>query len=236
MSAKWNSESLRILIIDDDPEWRDMISELASYLGHRPQTLGERSTDLANQVEAVLQEAETNGDPIALVTIDWAFEVGKGQTESQLGQQILRRLKLQYPHIACILISGTTDAAYRLLKLRDRYNLDAYIPKVNLNEDTLADAIKTGLERVQAMEQTEKDTPVEDPQLARLEKLHRNLTTYFSENDLQNLCFWLGVDYENLGSNTKEGKARELIQYIQRQNRLSTLLEKCQEMRPLVSW
>jgi hypothetical protein len=53
---------------------------------------------------------------------------------------------------------------------------------------------------------------------------------------LLTLCFWLDVEYENLPAKTKEGKARELIRHMNRQNQLARLVAKCGEVRPDVGW
>lgn len=59
---------------------------------------------------------------------------------------------------------------------------------------------------------------------------------HFSEEDLRTLCFELDVDYENLSGDTKLGKARELILEMERQGRLSELIERCRQVRPNLVW
>ena len=49
------------------------------------------------------------------------------------------------------------------------------------------------------------------------------LVTYFNDGELRDLCFDLGIDYENLGGEGKAGKARELVAYCVRHNRLTDL-------------
>lgn len=55
---------------------------------------------------------------------------------------------------------------------------------------------------------------------------------YFSDNDLRDVCFDLDIDYENLGGDAKAGKARELVVYCQRRNRLAELEDACRRWRP----
>lgn len=62
------------------------------------------------------------------------------------------------------------------------------------------------------------------------------LDTDFNLSELQDLSFNLGVDYENLGGETKRGKARELLLYMQRHGRLSDLIARCAQIRPLAAW
>jgi hypothetical protein len=66
--------------------------------------------------------------------------------------------------------------------------------------------------------------------------LRRLMIDYFSESDLQNLCFDLGEDYENLPGNSKQDKARELIKSLSHKGRISELIEECTKLRPHISW
>ncbi len=66
--------------------------------------------------------------------------------------------------------------------------------------------------------------------------LRDQLASYFSESELNDLCFDLNIDYENLPDQTKLEKARELIIYCQRHGRMADLMARCQELRPQLSW
>ena len=65
-----------------------------------------------------------------------------------------------------------------------------------------------------------------------LPKLRDILVTYFNDNELRNLCYDLGIDYENLGGDAKSGKARELVDYCRRYDRLPDLEAACRRLRP----
>ena len=65
-----------------------------------------------------------------------------------------------------------------------------------------------------------------------LSGLRNTLVTYFSDSELRDVCFDLGIDYENLGGDAKAGKARELVVYCQRRNRLAELEDACRRLRP----
>jgi hypothetical protein len=67
-------------------------------------------------------------------------------------------------------------------------------------------------------------------------KLRQILVTYFDENELHNLCFDLGIEYENLAGATKDDKARELIEYCERHNLYADLAKKCYELRLHAPW
>jgi hypothetical protein len=47
------------------------------------------------------------------------------------------------------------------------------------------------------------------------------LANLFSEEELRTLCFDMGIDYEALPASSKPGKARELMEYCRRHNRLA---------------
>jgi nucleoside phosphorylase len=67
-------------------------------------------------------------------------------------------------------------------------------------------------------------------------KLRQNLVDNFGDNDLRDLCFDMGVDYESLPGEGKSAKARELISFCERRGRLPDLVTKCYELRPNVAW
>lgn len=66
--------------------------------------------------------------------------------------------------------------------------------------------------------------------------LRHILVEYFDENDLRDLCFYLKVDYDSLPAVGKKDKARELIVYLERRNRVSELISLIQSERPMVEW
>jgi hypothetical protein len=63
-------------------------------------------------------------------------------------------------------------------------------------------------------------------------ELWRAIVTYFNLEELRNVCFQLSIDYESLGGETKEAKARELVSYCNRHGRISDLLDICRRQRP----
>ena len=58
----------------------------------------------------------------------------------------------------------------------------------------------------------------------------------FNNDELKLLCFDLGLDYENLGGDTKAIKCLELILYAERRGKLENLLVICEKVRPGVNW
>jgi hypothetical protein len=64
----------------------------------------------------------------------------------------------------------------------------------------------------------------------------RNLKKAFNDNDLKALCFDLNIPYEDLGSDTHNGRIQDLIEYGQRHGRLAELTAYCRQHRPHLVW
>lgn len=70
----------------------------------------------------------------------------------------------------------------------------------------------------------------------RLPKLVPLLDESFDEEELKMVCFDLGVEYDNLRGQGKVNKARELVKYLERQNRTHELLSLVKDKRPNIIW
>jgi hypothetical protein len=62
--------------------------------------------------------------------------------------------------------------------------------------------------------------------------LHQQIDAHFNEEELRTFCFKFGVDYDNLGGRGKSDKARELVDWAERQGRLSDLRAAVKAARP----
>jgi len=67
-------------------------------------------------------------------------------------------------------------------------------------------------------------------------KLRQTIVEYFNAGEMRTLCFDLGVDYDDLPGQGKANKARELISYLQRRDRLPELMRMVKQLRPNISW
>jgi len=86
-----------------------------------------------------------------------------------------------------------------------------------------------------------EDQVKEAERVGGLEPKHRTrllqvLSDRFDEGDLRTLCFTLEIDYEILPGQGKRDKARELIQYLERRERISDLVEAGKQLRPDIPW
>jgi hypothetical protein len=70
----------------------------------------------------------------------------------------------------------------------------------------------------------------------QLTDLRQKIVEHFDDEELRTLCFDTDVDYDILRGQGKEAKARELIDFMQRQGRLGDLIRACRRTRPRVDW
>lgn len=66
--------------------------------------------------------------------------------------------------------------------------------------------------------------------------LRENLVEYFSKEELRTFCVDLQVDYEELPGEGTQAKARELIAYFDRRERIPELIGECTKLRPHIDW
>jgi hypothetical protein len=69
-----------------------------------------------------------------------------------------------------------------------------------------------------------------------LVRLRQILDKSFNRDELRTLSFDLSVDYDNLPGEGKVSKARELISYLERRDRISELVRIGKKRRPNISW
>jgi DNA-binding LacI/PurR family transcriptional regulator len=67
-------------------------------------------------------------------------------------------------------------------------------------------------------------------------ELLETLRNYFDDSELRDICFSLNVDYQSLPGASKGDKARELITFLERRERISELVETCRQLRPNIPW
>jgi len=92
--------------------------------------------------------------------------------------------------------------------------------------------------RVETLERTHQQQTPRREVLSQtyLTQLLQVLDERFSEGELQTLCFYLDIDYDSLSGEGKSGKARELVKYLRRRNRIDDLVETGTGLRPDIPW
>lgn len=66
--------------------------------------------------------------------------------------------------------------------------------------------------------------------------LTKGIGEYYNMLELQELASFLSIQWENLAGDTRLGKARELVEFMQRRDKLPTLIAKLREDRQSVNW
>ncbi len=69
-----------------------------------------------------------------------------------------------------------------------------------------------------------------------LVQLRQILEAYFDDGELRTLCFDLQLDYDSLPGQGKASKARELVAYLERRDRIAELTQLGRQLRPQVDW
>jgi sulfatase modifying factor 1 len=66
--------------------------------------------------------------------------------------------------------------------------------------------------------------------------LLNNLVDKFSLEEIEDVCFRLGIDADNLSGDTRAKKARQLILFVERHSRLAELVALGKRLRPDLTW
>jgi Domain of unknown function (DUF4062)/Effector-associated domain 7 len=127
---------------------------------------------------------------------------------------------------------GETDLglAARLRGLKEELKRDLTVDFF-MGPDELATRVTTALHNLMA------ELPLKRPAPSNsCTDLHAALVRHFDTEELKTLCFVLGVDYDNLGGSGKEGKARDLITYMERRGKVDALAAEFRRLRPGIEW
>jgi hypothetical protein len=66
--------------------------------------------------------------------------------------------------------------------------------------------------------------------------LRKHISATFDLNGIRALCEAINVDFENLGGDTRDRKALELVGYCQRRSQFGVLIDACITAAPEVAW
>jgi CheY-like chemotaxis protein len=241
MSAK------NVLIVDDDEEWA------ADIIGFELQEMG-YGVRIASDLRSARQAL--NEQVFALVTVDMCLEEGRDMFE---GEFVLEHVKGKCPHIPCIVISGSPCPPEVIFGLSRQYPMipdDGYLCKTQFNLRRFKDLVDRLLHIQQdagfsegGAEGTRAEAGVQEAAAERrrqsgyLVELRRILVRRFDEDELRTLCFDLrnlcldpDLEYDSLPGKGKAGKARELVDYLQRHDLIPELVKICKELRPEITW
>lgn len=63
--------------------------------------------------------------------------------------------------------------------------------------------------------------------------VYQSLIRCFSNDELEELCFFLGIDWEDLSGQNKSAKARSLVRYCEQRKTILDLLRAMKCVRPI---
>lgn len=127
-----------VVCVDDDPYILQMLGFQLSKIVDQKCTLLEYFTD---PFEALL-----NIDGLVDERIDIIFIIVDYQMPQMTGAQLIRSIKLKYPDLKCVMLSGQANPG-SVDSLRQENLLEQFIEKP-WNEEALFDAVKPILEKI----------------------------------------------------------------------------------------
>ncbi|MCP4937310.1 MAG: hypothetical protein GY927_24655 [bacterium] len=105
---------------------------------------------------------------------------------------------------------------------------------LQIYQQELLEALRgTDFERAPATMGTTKS---QAPNRKQLTELHHILMNRFNLSELQDLCFYLEISYDELSGENKNDKVRELISYLERRDRILELIRAGEQLRPDIRW
>lgn len=143
-------EVLRLIVIDDDQEWCELLKLTAQSFVDENKRL-KYDMDMSSTLEEakrMIQEAEQQATPYTVAIVDMNFEMGKKKIEYPRGKEVVQYIKTNHTYMACIMVSGSGITPETVLELRDDYNLDYYVSKDRFDRDAFGKAIEKAIRRV----------------------------------------------------------------------------------------
>lgn len=136
----YDEKPKRALIIDDDEIFHSLIGDCFQMLSFEAMAVFN-----FEEAEKEIRKSIQNNVPFSIITIDNNFD--KVSSVFKQGKHILTKLKLgrEYAqlNLGCIMITATDRFSEReILDFRDKFGLDYFIKKDELDVETLKEGIK----------------------------------------------------------------------------------------------
>ena len=77
---------------------------------------------------------------------------------------------------------------------------------------------------------------VDKQNIDEMRQIRDELVDTFNDSEFRDLCLDMAVDYDTLGGDGLDDKARELILHHQRRKQLDKLIDHCKRLRPSATW
>ncbi len=115
-----------------------------------------------------------------------------------------------------LLTTGRPDAAVPVLFMRQKDGCLWKLPNQRLSGNSTPAVASSVSPRIGAIDAQD------------LVALRKKIVSNYNLEEIRTLCADIGVDYDNLGGEGKEAKARELVAYLKRRNKLDDLVRYIQ--------
>jgi len=200
-----------VLIVEDDEHWQGILKELLEDEGY----------DVTVIADYQYSRQALQKDDFDLVILD--LELDKS-TPTLEGKRLLNLISRRSLGIPCVVVSGQDDPQ----TIRDafkKYHVVDYIAKDGFEIHTFLQAVQDAL--MPGGEDVVQDGPTSPvaPMTLRL-----TLEEKFDLEDIKNLCFDLGIDFDNLRGEGK--KARGVVAHCRQHGRLEKLAARIASLRP----
>lgn len=195
-----------------------------------------------SEVERRLDDRIAEGKKLSAIRIQNASELGTARKQkskwADYNRELLKRiintedLVNDYDSSDPVVFFGPTSLGE---EISDFYSyLERNISKLESIRERLELIPESQTPYVENLNQ--RGFPSTSLSLQQRSKLLQILCDYFSESDLRTLCFHLGVDYDVLPDIGKNNKARELIVFLERLDRVQELIDEGKKLRPNSKW
>ena len=111
-----NTQPKRILVVDDQPNWRELLTEVLGGKGYQV-----KAVECAEEAKAFL-----NNQYVDLAILD--MRLIDDQTGNLEGMRLLREVKALHPTMKAVILTGYSEEKQKI-KALDYYKADGYFEK-----------------------------------------------------------------------------------------------------------
>ncbi len=216
----------RILLVEDNPDWREEIIELLSdrYRFIEADSVGQARSSIDDVSEGLKVD-------IVILDLELSRTVGIDS-----GLSVLKYLRQKLPDIPCIVFTGQELSMDRANSLYRDYNIMAGLAKpmgILQLPSTISDILASGQKKTPFKSVESKAGAMQPEDIGRDTYL-RLLSESFNDDELVEISFaYFPEVYDGFTDNmTRRAKMLSLLDYCVRRNQLDKLLEIVRERNP----
>ncbi len=201
-----------ILIVEDNDQWQEVLREPLEDEGYDVTIVADYRDS-----RRILEKHVFD-----LVILDLLLDEASPLLD---GERLLAHISRCYPNTACIVVTGWGDIRLVRDAFKQHHVVD-FIDKDQFDILTFLDACQVALMECDQAD----DVTGSSSSTVSLTALRRTLDEKFDLEEVKNLCFDLGIDFDDLPGEGK--KTRELVAYCWRHDCLENLMAKIDSLRP----